>query len=147
MRSRLTSEQFDILFRSILMAAGSIALTAMGILTITGYLLIFFFMNYDYLFLLGRRIFQLLFFTFKFQERSHHGLVDFIHSWIRLTQKITFLSLLQYRNISPLPGVLSILIFNYWFFFFLLGYTTVLLNLPTPTSSLFCTELLLFISR
>jgi len=35
-RSRLTAEQFDILFRSVLMAAGGVALTAMGILTITG---------------------------------------------------------------------------------------------------------------
>ena len=35
-RSRLSAEQFDILFRSVLMAAGGIALAAMGILTITG---------------------------------------------------------------------------------------------------------------
>jgi len=35
-RSRLAAEQFDILFRSVLMAAGGVALTAMGILTITG---------------------------------------------------------------------------------------------------------------
>lgn len=35
-RSRLTAEQFDILFRSVLMAAGGVALAAMGILTITG---------------------------------------------------------------------------------------------------------------
>nr|CAH0103620.1 unnamed protein product [Daphnia galeata] len=35
-RSRLTPEQFDVLFRSVLMAAGSVALAAMGILTITG---------------------------------------------------------------------------------------------------------------
>merc|ERR1712071_461838 len=35
-RSRPTAEQFDILFRSVLMAAGGVALTAMGILTITG---------------------------------------------------------------------------------------------------------------
>jgi dolichyl-diphosphooligosaccharide--protein glycosyltransferase len=35
-RSRLTAEQFDVLFRSVLMAAGSFALAAMGILTITG---------------------------------------------------------------------------------------------------------------
>ncbi|EFX84969.1 hypothetical protein DAPPUDRAFT_300830 [Daphnia pulex] len=35
-RSRLTTEQFDVLFRSVLMAAGSVALAAMGILTITG---------------------------------------------------------------------------------------------------------------
>ncbi|XP_057364707.1 dolichyl-diphosphooligosaccharide--protein glycosyltransferase subunit STT3A-like [Daphnia carinata] len=35
-RSRLTTEQFNVLFRSVLMAAGSVALAAMGILTITG---------------------------------------------------------------------------------------------------------------
>lgn len=35
-RSRLTTEHFDILFRSVLMAAGGVALAAMGILTITG---------------------------------------------------------------------------------------------------------------
>jgi len=35
-RSRLTAEQFEVLFRSVLMAAGGLALTAMGILTITG---------------------------------------------------------------------------------------------------------------
>lgn len=35
-RSRLTAEQFEVLFRSVLMAAGGLALAAMGILTITG---------------------------------------------------------------------------------------------------------------
>jgi len=35
-RSRLTAEQFEVLFRSVLMAAGGLALTAMGILTVTG---------------------------------------------------------------------------------------------------------------
>ena len=35
-RSRLTTEQFDLLFRTVVTTAGGIALAAMGILTLTG---------------------------------------------------------------------------------------------------------------
>jgi len=35
-RSRLTAEQFDLLFRTVLMAAGGLALAVMGVLTVTG---------------------------------------------------------------------------------------------------------------
>ena len=35
-RSRLTVEQFDLLFRTVLMAAGGLALAVMGVLTVSG---------------------------------------------------------------------------------------------------------------